>query len=232
MAEEPEIPIQNKYAKQYADDIEQIRRKLDELKAEEEWLLKQLDAATGAALSGIAESGEAPVPEQGQSVPADAAAPVPPQRKDVRAPAAASKPAAKGKAASRKTRKTKAEAKTPAKEAAAPGGGARKGPPLHELLLAMLRQNPREPRTTSEMHTQLIQDHPDRETSINVVRNGLESLVARSLAARDLQQGSVMYTATVGPGADGTVAEAGPDESAGSDETVSVKADEKAGAAV
>ncbi|MFD6335094.1 hypothetical protein ACFWGI_36720 [Streptomyces niveus] len=218
MAEEPEttIPtIQEMFAEWHADQLEKNRSKQATLKKEEEWLLKQLDAATEALSSpGSAENGEGP-------------APVPQQRHDIQAPVA-SKPAVKGKAASRKTKK-KPEAKTPAKKTAAPRGGARKSPPLHELLLAMLLQNPREPRTNKEMHAQLAQDHPDRQTSINVVRNGLEHLVALSQAARSNQQGSVMYTATVSPGTDGTSGEAG---AGGSDETASVETDEKAGAAV
>lgn len=104
-------------------------------------------------------------------------------------------PAKKKPVSAKKTASKSAAKKTTA--TAAPGAVAKEtGPALHQLLLAMLLQKPREPRTTKEMHAQLAQDHPERKTSMQTVRNNMERLVALSQATRSNQQGSVMYTAS------------------------------------
>ncbi|MET8816412.1 hypothetical protein ABZW47_30980 [Streptomyces sp. NPDC004549] len=102
------------------------------------------------------------------------------------------------KTAAKKTAAAKAPAEevlaeeAPAKEAAAK---ERTGPPLHELILAILLKSPGEPRVAREVTDQLAQDHPDRATSIQTVRNNLENLVRKNAAEKLHQQRSAMYIA-------------------------------------
>ncbi|KAF3469439.1 hypothetical protein GL259_02600 [Streptomyces sp. Tu 3180] len=80
---------------------------------------------------------------------------------------------------------------------AAPGGaGARRGssrPLLGDLLLELLGRHD-EPRLAAELRDELMERHPDREPTPQVVRNTLESLVAKGRVKRHKQQRSVLYT--------------------------------------
>ncbi|MEU6104492.1 hypothetical protein [Streptomyces flaveolus] len=93
------------------------------------------------------------------------------------------------KATTAKAASPKAAAKAPADRAAAGG------PPLWELLLGVLRKTPGQPLVAREVGEQLAKDHPDRVTSAQTVRNGLQTLVTKNLAEKTRQQGNVMYTA-------------------------------------
>jgi hypothetical protein len=137
---------------------------------------------------------------------------------------AATKPAAKKPAAAKKTTVRKAASKAPVKKttakktaaeqatapkaatakAASPKAAAAKapaakaaagGPPLWELLLGVLRKTPGQPLVAREVSEQLAKDYPDRVTSAQTVRNGLQTLVTKNLAEKTRQQGNVMYTA-------------------------------------
>jgi hypothetical protein len=137
---------------------------------------------------------------------------------------AATKPAAKKPAAAKKTTVRKAASKAPVKKTtakktaaeqatapkaatakvASPKAAAAKapaakaaagGPPLWELLLGVLRKTPGQPLVAREVGEQLAKDHPDRVTSAQTVRNGLQTLVTKNLAEKTRQQGNVMYTA-------------------------------------
>jgi histone H1/5 len=103
-------------------------------------------------------------------------------------PKATAANASAGKAATAKAASPKA-AKAPAGKAAAGG------PPLWELLLGVLRKTPGQPLVAREVSEQLAKDHPDRVTSAQTVRNGLQTLVSKNLAEKTRQQGNVMYTA-------------------------------------
>jgi hypothetical protein len=106
------------------------------------------------------------------------------------APKAATAKAASPKAATAKAASPKAAAaKAPAAKAAAGG------PPLWELLLGVLRKTPGQPLVAREVSEQLAKDYPDRVTSAQTVRNGLQTLVTKNLAEKTRQQGNVMYTA-------------------------------------
>lgn len=61
-----------------------------------------------------------------------------------------------------------------------------------------------EPRTVSDVLTELTTAHPDRKTSPQVVRNTLEALVAKGELERERKQGSVFYTAPDKKSAAGT----------------------------
>ncbi|MFF9497265.1 hypothetical protein [Streptomyces flaveolus] len=102
---------------------------------------------------------------------------------------AAEKPAVKKSAAEQAASPKAAAAKAPAGKAAAGG------PPLWELLLGVLRKTPGQPLVAREVSEQLAKDHPDRATSAQTVRNGLQTLVTKNLAEKTRQQGNVMYTA-------------------------------------
>jgi hypothetical protein len=83
-----------------------------------------------------------------------------------------------------------ASAGTPAK-----AGAKRKPrqPLLGDLLLDLLGGHD-EPRPAKELRDELMTKHPDRSPTPQVVRNTLESLVAKGNLQRHKQQRSVMYT--------------------------------------
>ncbi|TXS04454.1 hypothetical protein EAO73_15575 [Streptomyces sp. col6] len=53
-----------------------------------------------------------------------------------------------------------------------------------------------EPRLVREVHADLTEAHPERGTSVQVVRNTLETLVKRGVIGKGIQKGTAMYTAT------------------------------------
>jgi predicted transcriptional regulator len=59
----------------------------------------------------------------------------------------------------------------------------------------VLRKTPGQPLVAREVSEQLAKDHPDRATSAQTVRNGLQTLVTKNLAEKTREQGNVMYTA-------------------------------------
>lgn len=67
-------------------------------------------------------------------------------------------------------------------------------PPLRELVLALL-VGAAEPRMVSEVASALVEAHPGRPTSTQVVRNALEALAKKGSIEKEHKQGSVMYTA-------------------------------------
>ncbi|MEU5116938.1 hypothetical protein AB0G64_36280 [Streptomyces longwoodensis] len=100
---------------------------------------------------------------------------------------------------------------TPAKEATA---SAKSGPPLWELIQGILLKTPGQPCMAREVTDQLSQAHPTRATSIQMVRNSLETLVKKNLAEKSRQQGNAMYTAYADAG---TPPAPAADEPAGSE---------------
>ncbi|MFI0813516.1 hypothetical protein [Streptomyces echinatus] len=272
MADEPaKTPIQNKYAQQYADDLaanrqEQgdvtaqitgLQERLEQLKAEEDWLAKALGSLPEAPVPSGPEAepaaAAAEVPSADRAEQAEASAPaervadaphaVPQQRQDQSVREEQPRQAAKKTASAKKTAPakkpaTKKAAKTTAKKAAAKKASAKEAPaqpaaaakapaakaaaeektgtPLWQLALDILLKTPGQPCVAKEVRDQLAQDHPDRATSIQTVRNNLETLVKKGLAEKSHQQGSAMYTAYTdtdagaAPAVDGTaVGEAG-----------------------
>ncbi|MET9118959.1 hypothetical protein ABZX38_32850 [Streptomyces longwoodensis] len=69
------------------------------------------------------------------------------------------------------------------------------GPPLWALIRDILLKTPGQPCMAREVTDQLSQAHPTRATSIQMVRNSLETLVKKNLAEKSRQQGNAMYTA-------------------------------------
>ncbi|KUL69483.1 hypothetical protein ADL34_30430 [Streptomyces sp. NRRL WC-3605] len=70
---------------------------------------------------------------------------------------------------------------------------AERRPLLGDLLLELLREHD-QPRLAKELRDELLAKHPDRQPTPQVVRNTLESLVAKGRIRRHKRQRSVMYT--------------------------------------
>ncbi|MEU2602241.1 hypothetical protein ABZ669_34940 [Streptomyces hirsutus] len=251
MAAEPEEPttqsLQSQYAAQFADHLAdnreeqaRLRKRLEQLEADEAWLIKALETVSAPAEAGAgaqAPKGELAPPQDntsGPTEPAEAAelaepseatdveasAAVPKQRQDKPAEAPAKKTTAK-KTAAKKTTAKKATAKKPeAKKTAAKQAPAAKKttaakagePPLEELLLTVLGKHAGQPRTAGEVAGDLEREYPERARDINTVRNTLERMVAKSRIERTKQKNTVLYTAVTesAPAADDAAAEASP----------------------
>ncbi|MEU3410281.1 hypothetical protein ABZ760_03230 [Streptomyces sp. NPDC006658] len=86
--------------------------------------------------------------------------------------------------------------------------GKSRQPLLGEILTELLDAHS-EPRLAKELHAELTAKHPDRSSTPQVVRNTLESLVAKGQVRRHKQQRSVMYTLADDMRARGAVPAAG-----------------------
>jgi hypothetical protein len=128
-----------------------------------------------ASVDAPAENGEAETAEPVEETLAEA-----PKKRPVR------KPAAKKTA-----KKVPGQRATTAK--AAPAGRASRGPSLAELVVPLLSADT--PRSTKEIVVALKEQHPERSTSDQLVRNALNTLISRGRAQRFQQQNSVFYTA-------------------------------------
>ncbi|MER5767395.1 hypothetical protein [Streptomyces sp. NPDC001985] len=197
--------------------ITELQERLTRLRADESWLSgiqgtlpSEEERSTPAGKEAApAAGGESPAPEAPAENPAEATAsrPVPkprqgkPGAKDTAAPAARARKAPRAKAGGKAApavkkaaaRKTAAEEKPAATEKPAEKPAAE--PPLHEVVLGLLLAHAGEPRMAREVHTDLLARHPRRKTSIQVVRNNLETLVKKGVIDKEHKQGSAMYTA-------------------------------------
>ncbi|BBJ46997.1 hypothetical protein ACFV27_21220 [Streptomyces antimycoticus] len=177
MTSQSAATLRTRYVAQAASDLEENRRRQQEL-AERITVLKQEEALLADILN-LAERYEnfadaSRLPEQLQDEPVAAEA--------EQAPA---------KAASRRT----APVKTAASGKTAKAGAKEKSrqPLLGDLLVDLLAKYD-EPRLAKELRDELLGKHPDRNPTPQVVRNTLESLVAKGRIRRHKQQRSVMYT--------------------------------------
>jgi hypothetical protein len=165
------------YVEQAASDLEKNRRRQQELASRIE-VLKQEEALLADILSlaeryeGIAHAWR--LPEQSQDEPTVAGAKRAPGGGGSRRSASAG-PATAGGAA----------------QAGAKGKSRR--PLLGDLLTDLLSHHD-EPRPAKELRDELMAKYPDRAPTPQVVRNTLESLVAKGRIQRHKQQRSVMYT--------------------------------------
>ncbi|MFE7776182.1 hypothetical protein ACFU5O_20210, partial [Streptomyces sp. NPDC057445] len=162
---------------------------LKQLKADEAWLLSMHQGALPPA--GATEAG-APTVEAQAGSPGGTAAAITGE-----AAAAQAVPQPRGaKKTGGTTRGQRKAAQAKPKEKAKPArktAESKSGPPLRELVQGLLTG---EPRTVGEVVKDLTQAHPERVvTSVQVVRNALETLVAKSLAERSKQGSTVYYTA-------------------------------------
>ncbi|MEU1365181.1 hypothetical protein ABZ454_03500 [Streptomyces sp. NPDC005803] len=185
MTSQSAATLRTRYVQQAASDLEENRRLQQEL-AEKMGVLKQEEALLSDIIH-LAEQyeGSSRLPEQAQDEPALTEA------------KQGAKGAVTGKAAPRRSAPAKAAlaqgtAKTPAKTPTKAKGKARQ-PLLGDTLLDLLRAH-NEPRLAKELRDELLAKHPDRTPTPQVVRNTLESLVAKGRIRRHKQQRSVMYS--------------------------------------
>ncbi|MDX3573761.1 hypothetical protein [Streptomyces sp. ID05-47C] len=80
---------------------------------------------------------------------------------------------------------------------------------MRSLVLEVLGETS-EPRMVSEFVDALAKHHPNRAPSTAVVRNTLESLVAKGIAQRTRTEGSVFYTPSASSAVGGDGATAAP----------------------
>lgn len=191
MTSQSAATLRSRYAVQAASDLEENRRRQQEL-VEKIKMLEQEEALLVDILT-LAEryegsSDQSPLPEQAQGEPA----------------LTRSKPGPRSPSSGTTARRTA--------RGRGPAGGAAKGKPrqplLGELLMGLLEGH-HEPRLAKELRDELLQKHPDRNPTSQVVRNTLEALVAKGRILRHKRQRSVMYTlaestgrANTGRGAD------------------------------
>ncbi|MFF1379404.1 hypothetical protein [Streptomyces sp. NPDC058308] len=166
MSSQSAAKLRSRYVEQVASDLEENRRRQEEL-AQRIDLLKQEETLLTDILN-LAERYEgfadvSRLPEQAQEEPAVA-----------------------------KAKGAVAKAKSTAKEKAGPKEKA--GQPLLGDLLLDLLGGHHEPRSAKELGAELREKHPSRNPTPQVVRNTLESLVAKARIQRHKQQRSVMYT--------------------------------------
>ncbi|MFG2133951.1 hypothetical protein ACGFNV_40165 [Streptomyces sp. NPDC048751] len=176
MTSQPAGTLRARYVEQAASDLEENRRRQQEL-TEKLAVLKQEESLLADILN-LAERYEgftdaSRLPEQAQDEPV----------------------AAKAKKPAEATSRRSAPARTaPADNTAKAGAQGKSRRPLLGDLLADLLGKHDEPRLAKELRDELLEQHPDRNPTPQVVRNTLESLVAKGRIRRHKQQRSVMYT--------------------------------------
>lgn len=177
MTSQSAATLRSRYVAQAASDLEENRRRQQEL-AERITALKQEEALLADILNlaeryeGFADASR--LPEQLQDEPVVAKA-----KKTSTGAAARRSPSAKS---------------APTAKTAKAGAKGKSRQPLLGDLLADLLSRYEEPRLAKELRDELLEKHPDRNPTPQVVRNTLESLVAKGRIRRHKQQRSVMYT--------------------------------------
>ncbi|WP_338692888.1 hypothetical protein V2W30_01310 [Streptomyces sp. Q6] len=181
MTSQSAAALRSRYVEQAASDLEENRRLQQELK-ERISMLKQEEALLRDIISlaeryeGFTDASRLPEQSQDEQVAAK------PKSRTKQTPAGDT---------SRRTSSAKtASAGTPAKAAAE---GKPRQALLGDLLMKLLGKY-EEPRLAKELRDELLKKHPDRNPTPQVVRNTLESLVAKGRVQRHKQQRSVMYT--------------------------------------
>ncbi|KUM84652.1 MULTISPECIES: hypothetical protein [Streptomyces] len=176
MTSQSAATLRSRYVAQAASDLEENRRRQKELE-ERLSVLRQEEALLADILTlaeryeGFADASR--LPEQVQDEPAVAKAKAP------------------TRAAARRSAPAKSATTTTAPKAGAKGKSHQ--PLLGDLLAELLGQY-EESRPAKELRDELLKKHPDRNPTPQVVRNTLESLVAKGRIRRHKEQRSVMYT--------------------------------------
>ncbi|MEU6440806.1 hypothetical protein [Streptomyces sp. NPDC047046] len=174
MTSQSAATLRSRYVVQAASDLEENRRRQEEL-AERLKLLQQEETLLIDILA-LADrfeddADDSPLPEQAQD----------------ESPVAA-RTRSRGKSAPARSSRTGG---TGAAKTATKGKSQR--PLLGDLLMELLAGH-KEPRPAKELRDELLVKHPDREPTPQVVRNTLESLVAKGRIRRHKHQRAVMYT--------------------------------------
>jgi hypothetical protein len=177
--------LRSRYVAQAASDLEENRRRQREL-AEKLTVLKQEEALLVDILTlaeryeGLSDASR--LPEQAQGEPS-----VGQEEKGV--PGIVPAPS---RGASRR-RSGAAARRAVAGAARSDAKGKSRQPLLGDVLMDLLAAHD-EPRLAKELRDELLEKHPDRSPTPQVVRNTLESLVAKGRVRRHRQKRSVLYT--------------------------------------
>jgi hypothetical protein len=183
--------LKSQYSAQVEADLERNAKEQERVAAELAALQEQLRTLDHdrTLLTGMREAlsgqGTAAVPEEAPAAPkAESPVELPKARKP------------KGESPAPKQRAKKEAGKKPAAKKAPTVAQPRTpgSPTLRELVLNLITTST-EPRSAAEVTTTLAESHPERKAGGTVVRNTLESLVARGQAERTKQNKSVFYTA-------------------------------------
>ncbi|MFE0062653.1 hypothetical protein [Streptomyces sp. NPDC059003] len=201
------IPIQARYAEQWAQELEDNlaqQRALDEqlarLRADAQWLQQRLAEQAPSSREQTLKEPAAAAATRAHGLAAGTPAEVPAPRAASLAKAPAEHSAAPGPARAAAAGKPKRKSITPARKAAkrAPAKAAaapkKPQPGLRDLLWELLDGHHPEPRTVTEVAEQLEREHPERATSKQTVRNALNALVGQQRAEVDDRQKQLMYT--------------------------------------
>ncbi|MEV5147168.1 hypothetical protein [Streptomyces sp. NPDC052727] len=164
MTSQSTATLRSRYVEQAASDLEENRRRQQEL-AQTIKMLKREEALLIDILA-LAERHEGDVSEP---------PPLPEQ--------------AQGEPTVRQARPAKAQNGTGRRKAR----GKSRQPLLADILLDLLRAHD-QPRVAKELRDELLAKHPDRSPTPQVVRNTLESLVAKGRIRRHKHERSVTYT--------------------------------------
>ncbi|MGW1259717.1 hypothetical protein ACWD5Q_32230 [Streptomyces sp. NPDC002513] len=187
MTSQSAATLRSRYVEQAASDLEENRRRQQEL-TERISVLKQEEALLADILNlaeryeGFADTSR--LPEQAQDEPVVTKA--------------------KKRSAGTTSRRSTAVRNAPAGTAAKAGAKGKSRQPLLGDLLADLLGKYDDPRLAKELRDELLDKFPDRNPTPQVVRNTLESLVAKGRIQRHKQQRSVMYTLVKKQGAANT----------------------------
>lgn len=180
MTSQSTATLRSRYIEQAASDLEENRHQQEELakalvrlKHEEALLVDILSLAE--RYEGLQGASELPAQKRPETHTPGGRPTQPPSQQTTRR-----------SAHMRERRLKKALAESGAK-------GKSRQPLLGEILTELLGAHS-EPRLAKELHAELTVQHPDRSPTPQVVRNTLESLVAKGQVQRHKQQRSVMYT--------------------------------------
>lgn len=187
MSSQSAAELRSRYVEQVASELEENRRRQAELTKQVE-VLRQEEALLTDILvlaeryEGFADASRLPV--QTQDDPAVAHA------------------KQQGTTAAAERHTAPSDTDTPAtgakSRARSNGRGAPGEPLLGDLLMNLLGEHD-EPRAAKELRDELLEKHPSRNPTPQVVRNALEFLVSKGRIQRHKQQRSVLYTLVTSP---------------------------------
>jgi hypothetical protein len=207
MSNEPGIPnLQSQYAEKVAADLESnakeqeevrsqmaaLRAALDRLEADRTWLSGVQGTLTSEAAAPEPPA-DSPVAGKGDTAgPVAVAEAVPRPRQAKKATVVSGKGSKKTAQAAQPDSAAKAATiAKPAKKAQP--GGKKDGPPLRVFVMEVLQDY--RPRTAAEIADDITQAHPDRTPDEKVVRNTVNTLIAKGDVGREKQGINVYYTA-------------------------------------
>ncbi|MFF5408286.1 hypothetical protein ACFY8K_35735 [Streptomyces misionensis] len=184
----------SRYAKQAAADLEEIRRRQRDLVRQLEVLQREESLLQGILnLAGRPSVTPSPIPAPAQSEDEPSASPGHPIAAPLSVPSATATDTGARPKRTADARGRKRTGEVGQAKAAVTAEKPRRQDRLADLLLGLLRSH-REPRLAAELREELLRTCPERNPTPQVVRNTLESLVAKGRVERHRQDRSVLYT--------------------------------------